>query len=141
MSEIVSFSAGFVLLVISLMVMIAYRPNRESFKTGSGLLGLAIFLGFLSAALNTFWWQILGNTVDDFGVGIESFRAVGLYLDALLKGGAAMSGVLHLIAIRENLSPEEKHGWHWWQMPWYPKRRACLELIANLATWRRGGRR
>lgn len=141
MGEMISFSAGTALLIVSLLVMIAYAPSKSSLRTGSGVLGLAIFLGFLADAGNTSWWQIVVTLAveHDFATYAQ-LRAIGLYLDGLFKGGAALAGVLHLIAIRMNLPADERREWYWFQMPWYPNRRACLELIASIATWRKGGR-
>lgn len=141
MGEFISFSAGGILMIVSAMVMLAYRPRLGWFGTGSGTLGMAIFLGFLAAAANTFYWQIFGNFVVAFElVSLADVRSFGHYLDGLLKGSAAAAGVLHLVAIQRNLPQEERGAWRWYQMPWYPKRRACLELIANVVLWKRNGK-
>lgn len=138
MGNFVSFGAGVILLIVSMMVMLAYWPRLGWFGTGSGTLGMAIFLGFLAAAANAFYWQIFGNFVVSFDlVSLANVRSFGHYLDGLLKGSAATAGVLHLMAIQRNLPEEERRTWHWYQMPWYPKRRACLELIVNMLLWKR----
>lgn len=129
-AEYLSFGAGLFLLAVSIMVMKAYWPSTRG---EVHWLGLAIFLGFAAAAGNTFWWQILAlvNTETGF-VPREQFRAVGWWFDVLFKGGAGCAGILHLVALQRQIPKKERPMWHWWDMPWYPKRQACITKLFKL---------
>lgn len=138
MADQISFTAGMFLLIVSLLVMKTYAPRRDWTRTPKGVLGMAIFLGFAAAAVNTLWWQILGNTLPDLGiVSRENFRVAGLWLDGLFKGLAAVSAILHLVAIRMQLDEPDRSNYSWFEMPWYPKRRTCLQQLSRILN-RRG---
>jgi|DEB0MinimDraft_4_1074332.scaffolds.fasta_scaffold17678_2 hypothetical protein len=131
----VSFLSGSFLLVMGALVMVAYRPRREWWKTPHGTLGMAIFLGFLAAVTNTAYWQVFGQWAVEF-LGIMSvtqLRAFGDWIDLIVKGGAGVAGVLHLRALRLQLPEDERDQWMGVEMPWYPSRRWCLvKLCAGL---------
>lgn len=131
----VSFLSGLFLLVMGALVMLAYRPGRDWWRTAHGTLGMAIFLGFLAAVTNTAYWQVWGQWAVEF-LGIMSvtqLRAAGDWIDLIVKGGAGVAGVLHLRALRLQLSLDEQSHWRGIEMPWYPARRWCLvKLCAGL---------
>jgi len=129
MGELVSYLSGIFLLIISLMVMIAFWPSLT--RNGFRVLGVAIFLSFFAAAMNTIWWQVFAYWNTQLGVfPRDQFREFGYYVDfvmkALLGGGA---GILHLVALQRQLPDEERNLWSWWDMPWYPERKACLTRL------------
>lgn len=131
----VSFASGTALLSVGALVMIAYRPRRGWWHTPHGTLGMAIFLGFLAAVTNTAYWQVFGQWAVEFlhVMTVQQLRAAGDWIDLIVKGGAAVAGVLHLRALRLQLSPEEQKRWRGIEMPWYPARRWCLvKLTAGL---------
>lgn len=133
--DLVSFLSGTALLVCGALVMIAYRPRLGWWRSPHGTLGAAIFLGFLSAVLNTAYWQVFGQWAVEFLhiMTVQQLRAFGDWIDLLVKGGAAVAGVLHLRALRLQLPPEERAQWRGIEMPWYPSRRWCLvKLTAAL---------
>ena len=133
MAEFLSFSVGVVLIVISLMVMKCYWPSMDWRKTASGTLGVAIFLGFFAAGMNTFWWQILGNAASLAPwITRAEFREIGLFMDLFLKGTAAFAGVLHLIAVRMRMGEPQRSQWAWFEVPWYPQRRPCLRALSRI---------
>lgn len=131
----VSFLSGSFLLVMGALVMLAYRPGRDWWRTAHGTLGMAIFLGFLAAVTNTAYWQVWGQWAVEF-LGIMSvtqLRAAGDWIDLIVKGGAGVAGVLHLRALRLQLSADEQAHWRGIEMPWYPARRWCLvKLCAGM---------
>lgn len=133
LNDFLSFGAGLFLLFACFGVMVAYWPQRGWSKTGQGVLGFAIFLGFVAAGLNTFWWQILGaaNAYFEFLPRVQ-FREIGLYLDMFLKGTAGIAGILHMEAIRKNLGKRERDLWWWFEMPWYPDKRRCLRGLSEI---------
>lgn len=135
MGDIISVCAGVLLLYVSVLVIIAYRPKRgnggsEKSELGPKLLGFAILLGFIAAAINTAWWQILGfihyNHTELFD---GEFQAVGKYMDGIFKGLATISGILHLMALKLALPKSEQRKWRWYQMPFYPSRHWTLMLF------------
>lgn len=131
----VSFLSGLFLLVMGALVMLAYRPSRDWWRTAHGTLGVAIFLGFFAAVLNTAYWQVFGQlAVEFFGfMSVMQLRAAGDWIDLIVKGGAGVAGVLHLRALRLQLSADEQTHWRGIEMPWYPARRWCLvKLCAGL---------
>jgi len=131
----VSFLSGSFLLVMGALVMVAYRPRREWWKTPHGTLSMAIFLGFLAAVTNTTYWQVFGQWAVEFlGVmSVTQLRAAGDWIDLIVKGGAGVAGVLHLRALRLQLPEDERDQWMGVEMPWYPARRWCLvKLCAGL---------
>jgi len=133
MGEWISFIAGVVLFTVSCMVMKAYWPRKGRQWDAAFFLGAAIFLGFLATALNTFWWQIIVGAIDHYEVfPLRSLRALGFYLDGVLKGLSALAGVLHLVALRNKLPLPERRLYRWYNMPWYPRR-------LHMDSWHRVG--
>ena len=123
MGELVSFVAGSALFVMSAMVMKVSWPRSGSLTDPAFFLGLAIFLGFLGHALNTLWWQVSVNLLIAFGLAeYAGLRSIGLWLDGILKSIATLSGAMHLIALQRKLRPDEQAEYHWYDMPWYPRR-------------------
>lgn len=130
MGDIISFLSGLSLFVIACLVMIAYWPQKGEMRTAAGLLGIAIFLSFFADAANTFYWQGFNKFSWVFGLSRTDAREFGQYLDLIFKGGAAVAGVLHLVALKLQIEDEtERKDWHWWEMPWYPERKACVRAI------------
>lgn len=130
--DFVSLSSGAALFVVSLLVVRAYFTGFARPRSPEDFLALAIMLGFVFHALNTLYWQVFGNFAVRYEwVTVAFLRDVGDYLDILFKGGAAFAGYLHLRAIQERLPKEDRGAWHWYEVPWYPKRRKCLDLIAR----------
>lgn len=128
----VSFVAGVALLFMSVLVMVAYWPSRNKThaQPGAFYLGMAIWLGFLTAGLNTLFWQVIGQPAVRLGwISVADIRAIGDWVDLFVKGGAAYAGWLHLRAIYETLDDEEKSYWSVLEMAFYPRRRACLRLL------------
>ena len=133
MGDWISLIAGGILLVVSCMVMKAYWPRRRDTHDAAWFLGMAIFLGFLSAAANTLWWQIIVGVATHYGTfKYDALRDVGLYLDGALKGMAALAGAMHLVALHRKLSLPERRLYRWYDMPWYPRR-------WRMDSWRRTG--
>jgi hypothetical protein len=131
----VSFLSGSFLLVMGALVMVAYRPRSEWWKTPHGTLGMAIFLGFLAAVTNTAYWQVFGQWAVEFlsVMSVTQLRAAGDWIDLIVKGGAGVAGVLHLRALRLQLPEDERDQWMGIEMPFYPARRWCLvKLCAGL---------
>lgn len=131
----VSFLSGTALLFCGGLAMVAYRPRRDWWQSPSGTLGMAIFLGFLAAVVNTLYWQVFGQWAVEFigFMSVETLRSVGDWMDLIVKGGAAVAGVLHLRALRLQLPLDERKRWRGVEMPWYPARRWCLvKLCAGL---------
>lgn len=124
----VSFLSGIALLVSGFLVMVAYRPRRGWWMTPHGTLGMAIFLGFFAAVLNTVYWQVLGQWATELFplVTVDDWRRWGDWIDLIVKGGAAVAGVMHLRALRLQLPDDERGQWRGIEMPWYPARRWCL---------------
>lgn len=134
--DLASFLSGAALLITSVLVMVAYRPSRGWFHTPHGTLGVAIFLGFLSAAANTAYWQVYGQIAVEF-LGIitaEQLRSTGDWVDLAVKGSAATAAMLHLRALWLQLPEEERGHWRVWEMPWYPARRWCLVQVSRILT-------
>lgn len=127
--DFISLASGFVLFVVAVLVMIAYRPKRGGDRA-TWLLSVAIFLSFFADAANTLYWQVFGQiAVVWFDYSVASLRWWGDYFDLLFKGGAAVAGIMHLMALHERLPESEKKRWHTLEMPWYPARRTCLTMI------------
>jgi hypothetical protein len=126
-----SFFSGFALLAMAALVMVAYRPRGPRTKDAAATtLAMAIFLGFAAHAGNTLYWQVFGQPAVTYGlVTVEQLRLWGDWADVLFKGGAALSAWMHLVALHMYLDPEEKKLWRVLEMPWYPKRRACLSRL------------
>jgi hypothetical protein len=117
----IAFYAGIALLILAGMVMKAYWPSFKKGWCGESILGMAIFLGFFAAAINTAFWQIgVGVFVESGLVERATYREIGLYLDGVFKGTAALAAFLHLLALQKFLPKEERDKWSWYQMPWYP---------------------
>lgn len=132
MGEYISVISGAALLVVSCLVMIAYRPGSVGNRLDKSayVLGWAIFLGFAAAAGNAVWWQILWFFVDNsFPQAKEEFLRIGKYMDGVFKGAATASGVLHLYALVLALPEGERDQWRWYQMPFYPSRHWTLMLF------------
>lgn len=130
--DVASFLSGTALLVTGALVLVAYRPSRGWWQTPHGTLGMAIFLGFLSAVMNTAYWQVFGQWAVEF-LGIMTaaqLRAAGDWIDLVVKGGSAVAAVLHLRALRLQLPEDERAEWLGIEMPWYPARRWCLVKLA-----------
>lgn len=132
--DLVSFLSGTALLITGVLVMVAYRPSRGWFSTPHGTLGMAIFLGFLSAVTNTAYWQVFGQWAVEFLhiMTAAQLRAVGDWIDLIVKGGAAVAAVLHLRALWLQLPEDERAKWRLVEMPWYPARRWCLVKLARI---------
>lgn len=98
-----SFLSGFSLLIIGSCVMIVYWPRKGWRNSSAGLLGMAIWLGFFAAVLNTLYWQVMGQSTVEFLHlwSIHDLRFWGDYVDVLVKGGAAFAGLLHLMALKK----------------------------------------
>ena len=123
MGEYISLAAGILLFVICAMVIKVYWPRRGQPKDAAFFLGLAIFVAFIAAAMNTAWWQIIVGSLNYWQITeVGQLRPVGLWLDGILKGLAAFAGVLHLEAVRRQLPAKDRRLYHWFEMPWYPKR-------------------
>lgn len=105
MGNNISFVAGAVLLVVSIMVMIEYWPrNIRPIKNlpPPTMLQIGIFFGFCLTASNTLWWQVLNIAVVSAGIMTAGeFQYIGKYMDAPLKGGMAIVGIIHLLAKRK----------------------------------------
>ena len=101
-SDWASFLSGTALLIVGAAVMWVYRPRRGWCCTPSGVLGMAIFLGFFAAVTNTLYWQVWGQLAAEFWgiITVYHLREVGKWVDLIVKGGAAIAGVLHLWAIK-----------------------------------------
>lgn len=129
--DLLSFSGGIALVVFGGMALIAFLPKRwPDFSDPRDTLSLAICLGFIAAVGNTVYWQVLFSIALWLGLTtVEAWRAVGDYLDLIFKGGAALSGVLHITALHQQLTKDERRRWHWLEMPWHPHRRACLQKL------------
>lgn len=131
--DLISFLSGTFLLVMGTLVLVAYWPSRGWWRSAHGTLGAAVFLGFLAAVTNTAYWQVFGQFSVEF-VGwltIAQLRAVGDYVDLIVKGGAGVAGVLHLRALRLQLPLDEQLQWRGIEMPWYPARRWCLVKLCK----------
>lgn len=102
MGDTLSFAAGSVLFVVALMVVKEYWPRGLGnwFRLDPpSMLQLGIFLGFVLAATNTLWWQILNSIVVGQGwMGRAAFQDIGKWMDVPLKGGMACVGLIHLRA-------------------------------------------
>ena len=134
LGDIVSFCSGLILLFFGTLAMIAYQPRLRYMWSDKGgeVLGLAIYIGFLSAVANTFYWQVLGHlSIWLNWITIIELRALGDWADLLFKGGGGVSGWLHLRALKFWLSEEDQKNWSLWEMPWHPKRRRCLAWLFN----------
>lgn len=118
----ISFGAGTALLVMSFLVLVAYRPSRHR-TTPERTLAAAIVLGFIAAAGNTLYWQVLGQPLVVYGwITVDTLRFIGDYLDLVFKGGAALAGYLHLRALWFCLPDAERRVWLVVEMPFYPRR-------------------
>lgn len=133
MGDTVSFLSGVALMVMGVLVMRAYLPGAGWHRTGQGVLGAAIFISFLVAVLNTLYWQVFGQVAVEFlGImTVAQLRAVGDWVDLVVKGGAAWAAYLHLKAMWMRLPDEERARWRVIEMPWYPARRWCLVKLAQ----------
>lgn len=124
----ISFTAGMGLLFFASMALIAYWPGRRS--GASGVLGLAIFIGFAAAAANTLYWQVLGHPLVYYGViTVSEHRAAGNWLDLFFKGGHALAGWLHLYALWLSLTKVERRRWSVLEMAIYPRRLECVRRL------------
>lgn len=131
--NLLSFGAGAVLLMMSLMVMLAYRPSGTWSGRADQYLVAAIFLAFATDAANTLYWQVFGHVaVQNDLITVTTLRALGNWLDVLFKGGAALAGYLHLKALWVQLDEGERRKWVPLEMPWYPRKRWCVLHAARL---------
>jgi len=129
----ISFLSGLALLLMSALVLIAYRPFGSWAGRADQYLVLAIALGFAAAGANTLYWQVFGQYAVHFGImTIETQRAAGDWLDLVFKGGHALSGYFHLKALQMQLAPDERRNWMVFEMPWYPRRRWCVRALTRV---------
>lgn len=135
--DIVSIGGGILLLWSSVYVCLVFWPKGElrpwKIEGAVPLIHSAIFWSFVFHGINTAFWQLWGNLVVEV-LQIQTaseLRSYGLFIDGFLKGGAALTGVMHLEAIRRQLPDRDE--WKWYQMPWHPERRSCVDwLLARL---------
>lgn len=131
--DMVSWVSGLALLFVGSLVLWAYRPTQWPQREASGVLQAAIFLGFLAAVFNTLFWQVLGQPAVNLGlVSVAQYRAIGDWLDAIFKGGAAVAAWLHLRALHMSLPEKERKSWGVLEMAFYPKRRLCLRMLSRM---------
>ncbi len=118
---------------MSALVIRAYWARVWGARDGAYFLAIAIVAGFFSQALDAAWWQVFVNRYALMNEGdVAQLRQWGLKLDVALKAVAVWAGYLHLKALHESLDPDEQKNWLWIDMPWYPKRRACLSRLSRI---------
>lgn len=98
-----SFLSGVALLVSGSRAILAYWPLGDWHTSAAGILGLAIFVGFIAAVFNTVYWQVWGQLAVEYLHiwSAEVLRFWGDYTDVIAKGGLAVAAELHLWALRK----------------------------------------
>lgn len=129
-----SWSAGVALLVLSALGLRAFIPKAlRAPDAASRMLGWAICLGFLSAGLNTAYWQVGGRTlILSLGTAPETVRVIGWSADVVFKGAAAVAVYLHLAAWRASLPARERARWSVLGMTFYPAGSHWLVRALNI---------
>lgn len=125
-----STGSGLLLLILSVLVCLAYYQKSYANKAVKTL-SIAIILGFLFVALNTLYWQVLGQYVLSRDiVSVETFRIMGSFLDLIFKGGSALAAYLHLKSLYYGLGEGEKKHWTPLTMPFYPNKLNTLKIFS-----------
>lgn len=136
--DAVSLLAGASLLAMSMLVILAYVGGTTSAGTGPRYLAIAIILGFIASGVNALYWQVFGQLAVNLDfISVTDLRLWGDYVDLIAKGGGALSAWYHLKALHAVLDAREKALWTPIEMPFYPRRRACLTLLSKAAALRR----
>lgn len=118
-----SFGVAWFLFLIAIWGLIAFFPRRsDRGNSAPAWLILAIWLGFLSDALNVLYWRVFGDLALHYAwLTQEQLRYFGAGIgDIIWKGLGAIAVYMHFFARWKTISPEEQRHWRPLMMGFYP---------------------
>lgn len=140
LNDVVSTMSGVFILIFSFLVIRLYWKLAANIYHGKELddpgswFAHGIVMGFSAVALNAFFWKftyrlskLMGQ--EDF---IYLVAQYGGFFDFGIFLITMWAGFCHLYSAYLNLTPDQRHGWLWVTIPWYPNTNLFTRCIARM---------